>query len=231
VGTDKYAYRSKLRNVEPRAKLAVALAGVAVCLALGSAAVNLLTVFLLNAMSVKLGGIRPRALLRRLGVPFWFLAVAAATADWRRAPDLFLRAMAVVSCVYFFALNTPVTDFAAALRRLRAPALFVELTELVYRFVFVLADAAGRVRTAQTARLGYRDVRTAYRSLGVLASVVLLRAYRKSDRVNDALTARGYGGALGAAGRAYESGRGVAAAGAAAVCAQLAAWALERTVL
>jgi cobalt/nickel transport system permease protein len=247
MGTDRYAYASRLRRVNPLAKLAVMACTAAVSLAAGSAAVSLFTLAVMSVFTLALGGVNPRVLSRMLRVPCGFLLIAVLTvAVGRVTPDdmllglraggahygvtaqtlkqsvtVFAKAISVVSCVYFFTLTTPMTDFSRALARLRLPKLFIELMDMIYRFIFVLTDTAARIKTAQTARLGYRDARTSMRSTGTLASMVFLRAYRKSDRVYTALEARGYDGTLTTAAQGYESGRRVLFLGALAVCGQL----------
>lgn len=87
------------------------------------------------------------------------------------------------------------------------PHLMVELMELIYRFIFVLTETASRIRLAQESRLGYQ-LRRSLSSLGTLASMVFLRAWRKADRVYTALESRGYSGSLVTLSGDYARGRG-----------------------
>ena len=247
MGTDRYAYGSKLRRVDPLAKLLAAAIPAAVCLAAGSLAVCILTLVAMFAVCLKLGGTRGCVVLHLLRIPSGFLLLAVITIAVDRistndgllslqigvnrygvtasslleSAEVFARAMAVVMCMYFFTLTTPMTDFTRALARLHLPRLFIELMEMIYRFIFVLTDTANRIKTAQASRLGYRDAKTRMKSTGVLASMVFLRAYRKSDKVFTALEARGYTGALLTAASDYESGLVVLITGAFVVCAQI----------
>jgi cobalt/nickel transport system permease protein len=258
VGADKYAYASRLRRVEPLSKLAVTALGVALTLALDSVAVSALTVVLMSALNIKRSGVKPRALIKLQSLPLGFMLLACLTLTVGRFENgadallglrigaavygvsaasllgglrILLKAMAIIACVYLFVLSTPVTDLALALRRLRVPGLFAELMELIYRFIFVLADTAARLRTAQSSRLGYGSLRASYRSIGILASMVFLRAYRKSVRIYYSLESRGYDGALVTAAQGYVSGRRTLLLGGAAALAQCAAWFLERAAI
>ena len=53
----------------------------------------------------------------------------------------------VSSCLYFLALSTPMTDILNELRKLRIPALLLELMMLTYRFIFVLLEIASSILT------------------------------------------------------------------------------------
>ena len=223
MGTDRCACRSKLRRADPVAKVWFALAPLLLCVLLDSVLAGALTLLLLSALNLALGGQRRRDLLRFLKAPLVFLLIGClpialrpiGTAEalwafclpgrWRwgiTAENLqlallvFSKAMGAVSAMYFLSMNTPMTDLTAALRRLRVPSLFVELTELIYRFIFLLTGEAGRVRTAQESRLGYRGFRRSMGSLGTLLSVVFVRALRRGNRVFAALESRGYTGSL-----------------------------------
>ena len=98
--------------------------------------------------------------------------------------------------MYFLSLNTPVTDLTMALEKLHVPKLLVELMELIYRFIFVLAETAANIRLAQESRLGYQGFRRSVNSLGTLSSMVFLQAWRKGQSIYTALESRGYTGSL-----------------------------------
>lgn len=148
-----------------------------------------------------------------------------------RAGRLFCKALGAVGAMYFLALNTPMTDVTMALERLHVPHLMVELMELIYRFIFVLTETASRIRLAQESRLGYQGLRRSLSSLGTLASMVFLRAWRKADRVYTALESRGYSGSLVTLSGDYARGAWLYPLTAAVAAVQLAAWYFERRVM
>ena len=104
---------------------------------------------------------------------------ALTAAALSQAARLFCKALGAVGCMYFLSLNTPITDLTMALEKLHVPKLLVELMELIYRFIFVLAETASNIRLAQESRLGYQGFRRSLTSLGTLSSMVFLRAWRK----------------------------------------------------
>lgn len=258
IGTDRYAYASRLRKTEPIPKLCACAACTVVCLCCDSIAVGVCTVVLMSLLSVGLGGTKPRVLLRFFQIPLVFLllgcltilverqplgapmlvAVRAGGSLWGLTPGslwlggrIFCKAMGVIACMYFLALNTPMTDITLALERLHLPRLFVELMELIYRFIFVLTEAMGRIRTAQESRLGYVGFRRSLESTGTLCSMVFLRAWRKGDKVYSALESRGYNGSLATLPADYLGGKALYAWGAGAAAVQLAVFCMERRLL
>ena len=55
---------------------------------------------------------------------------------------LFMRSMALVSCLYFISLTTPILDIIAVMKKLKLPDILIDLMFLVYRQLFVMMDTA-----------------------------------------------------------------------------------------
>ena len=121
--------------------------------------------------------------------------------------QMILTAMASISCLYVLSLNTPMTEILDVLKKLHVPAVLIELMLLTYRFIFILLEEARAVLTAQKARLGNRDVKTAVRSFGQMASVLFVRALKRSDALYHAMEARCYDGLLKVLGKKYAVSR------------------------
>ena len=255
MGTDRWAYRSRLRAIDPLAKLWLTLGALVVCLGCGSAGVGLATLALLSAYIVVLGGQPVKTVVKCLLIPLAFLLAGSVTLVLRPlgegaalwavslpvlgrwgvsveslalAGTVLCRAMGAAACLFFLALNTPVCDLTAALGRLHAPALLVELMELIYRFLFVLSGEAGRIHTAQAARLGYGTWRRSITSLGELLSVLFVRALRRGERVYAALESRYYTGSLATVAGQYEKGTWLYGLLLATAAVQIFIWTLER---
>ena len=91
------------------------------------------------------------------------------------------------------------TSYPAVLRALdalRVPRALTLIAAFSYRYLFVLAGEASRMRAALAAR-GYRP-RTALGAgaAGRLAAALFLRAHARGERVYLAMIARGYRGAM-----------------------------------
>jgi cobalt/nickel transport system permease protein len=221
-GIDKYAYQSKLAHVKAGTKLLFALAAMTVCLFFGSEIVSVLTIVLMSAATLIMGGCRLRRYIRLLSIPLAFLVTGTitiivgqitqqtqalvsfplfgsrygvSTDSLHNGLTILLRAFGAVTCLYFFSLNTPINSFLSLLRR-KTPGLFVALMELIYRFIFVIWEEAGKIHTAQASRLGYDGFMRSLRSLGDLVTSVFFRAFRRVDRVNTALESRGFDGSF-----------------------------------
>lgn len=112
------------------------------------------------------------------------------------AITLACRAFAGVTCLLFLALTTPAADLASGLRHVGVPAEIVEITLLIYRFVFLLLDTAENMHAAQAARLGYVGYKRHMKSLGVLIANLMPRAMARAEALEIGLAARGWHGDL-----------------------------------
>jgi cobalt/nickel transport system permease protein len=114
----------------------------------------------------------------------------------RAAAELAARSEAGLTCLLFLALTTPTSDLMAGLRRLGLPAEITEVALLTYRFLFLLADTAQAMNTAQAARLGHVGLRRRLSSLGILIANLLPRALDRARRLEIGLSARGWHGEM-----------------------------------
>ncbi len=219
---DKLAYSSRLRHRSPGLKTAFAVGALVLCVAARSFIVSFCIMAVMGCLTVGIGGTPFRRYLQLMLLPLGFLLISTITIILHTSevptPLLSLRlgsrylvtdipsilygfrlaatSLSAVSCLYFLALTTPLTDILAVLRSIRCPALLVELMFLMYRFVFVLLELASSILRAQQCRLGNKDFRTSLRSIGLMSAVLLQRALSKSSSLYDAMEARGYNGQI-----------------------------------
>jgi cobalt/nickel transport system permease protein len=99
--------------------------------------------------------------------------------------------------------TTRFPDVLHALRHLRVPVVLVGIIAFMYRYLFVLAEEAQRLMRARAARSARLPGARAGGSLGWRAAVVghmagqlFVRSLDRSDRVYQAMQARGYRGEL-----------------------------------
>ena len=104
----------------------------------------------------------------------------------------FLGASAAVMLVS----TTPFSSLLSGLRKLGAPVILVDLLALTYRYLFVLAGEAIRLRRAAAAR-GYRPRWLGQALLiGRLVGRLFVRSYERAERVYGAMVQRGYNGRM-----------------------------------
>lgn len=212
---DNAAWTSRWRARSPgdKALLGLGLTGIALVLPAWPASpmVTLVAV----GLAIGPAGVNWRVLATAARSPLAFILLGAAgiAVTWRTTgggwpaltvtPDSLTQAartgahaVAGTCGVFLLATTTPVSDLLGWARRHRVPDVVVDVAGLVYRLLFVLLEAAGQVRAAQTARLGYATRRAALRSAGLLTTAVLTRAWDRAHRLEDGLTGRGLDGPL-----------------------------------
>jgi cobalt/nickel transport system permease protein len=92
--------------------------------------------------------------------------------------------------------TTSFPDILHGLERLRAPRLLVVIAAFMYRYAFVIAAEARRMRTALAAR-AYRPRHLGQAAaLGRMVTALFLRSYERGERVYVAMLARGYAGTM-----------------------------------
>lgn len=219
---DKLCYYSKLRYQNPYIKTAWAMIALIITVSTRSI---VLSVFILGAMgflTVVKGGTDLRRYCHFMAIPFAFLFLSsfAIAVNLTKTPlsilaiplgnwyltasfsglylvtQLILTAMAAVSCLYFLTLTTPMPDILMVMKKVRCPYLIIELMMLIYRFIFVLLDIAYQLRISQLCRLGNKDKKTSWKSLGELMAVLLVRSMKRANEMYDAMESRCYNGVI-----------------------------------
>lgn len=138
-------------------------------------------------IAVQVGPQPPDAVTWWQAGPLWMSEESVA-----RAATVAGRSAAGACAVILLAVTTPLVDLVDAGRRLRIPAPALDIAALMYRLLFVLAEAAATIRQAQAARLGYVGLKRSIHSFGTLAAGVLVRAWQRARRLEDGLAGRGY---------------------------------------
>lgn len=218
---DYYAHHNRLADWHPVEKAIFAFSHLFLVLLLKSPAVSAFVFLTMSLAAVAVAGIPWRRYLALLSLPLVFLLISMvplavsvapagtvparllqsgdifgwqayiAAAGARQAFVLCLSAYAGVSCMYFFILTTPFSGVAFALRHLRVPQVFIELTAVTYRFIFVLVVKAEETYKAQKSRAGYRGWRSSLQSLSSLTANLFIQTMREARSVQLAVDARG----------------------------------------
>jgi len=223
IDIDSYAYSNNLKTVHPAEKLLFAMMTMVVCLTAPTVITPLIVLALMAGGIVIKAGIPARVFVKLMLVPLSFLLIGVLTIafsvstnplgfwlaqtmygltvgirypDLNTAVHLFLRSLGAVSCLYFLALTTPMTELISVLNKLKVPVIITELMVLIYRFIFVFMETATTIRRAQLSRSGYVSMKSSYRSLSRLFSALLGKVFVKSQELYNSMAARCYTGEI-----------------------------------
>ncbi len=154
-------------------------------------------VAILLAVTTVVSRIPPLFLLRRLLLlsPF-VLGVALVNALEPSARGTWIgvaiRGVLSLLTVLLVANTTQFSGILRVLRSVRVPALLITTMALMHRYLFVLADEAGRMRVARASRTFTPGRRFHWKALATVAGQLFVRASGRAERIYDAMSARGW---------------------------------------
>lgn len=219
---DYYAYHSGMKHWNAGLKVFLGTGTLFLVILLDRIPVSLFVAFTMSAFTLLAGRIPWRAYLHFMTAPLAFMILGSAAIALQfttlplgflqvrifsfyvcltagslgTAAEVFLKALAGMSAMYMMALSTPVNELVLVLKKLHLPKLLLELMNLIYRYIFILFEAAGQMQTAAKSRLGYRNFRRSLTSFAGIAGNLFLIALKKANAYYDALLSRGYDGSL-----------------------------------
>jgi cobalt/nickel transport system permease protein len=106
----------------------------------------------------------------------------------------FFRVVGAVSAMFTLVLTTSLTDVFISLRKIHIPKIFVEISLLIYRYIFVFMEVSAKMSIAQKMRLGRAGWMSRIRSTSFLAANLFIRTLEQGERTFVAMSARGYDG-------------------------------------
>lgn len=120
-----------------------------------------------------------------------------------RFVSIVIRSWLSIQMAVLLVAVTRFPDLVHAFEHLRVPAILTTIIAFLYRYLFVLADEVMRLLRARESRsatvAGRRSgggVLWRGRVAGHMAGQLFLRSYERSDRIYNAMLARGYDGHL-----------------------------------
>ena len=120
-----------------------------------------------------------------------------------RFESILVRSWLSVQMAILLVATARFPDIVHALEHLRVPSILTTIIAFLYRYLFVLVDEVFRLLRAREARsaaaAGSRSGGSVAWRAGVagnMAGQLFLRSYERSDRVYNAMLARGYAGHL-----------------------------------
>jgi cobalt/nickel transport system permease protein len=143
----------------------------------------------------------PGPSLLRLDLGPWTLALSAT--GLILFLSLMIKSWLSVMMAVLLSATTTFPDLLRAMRDLRLPRVLVGIISFAYRYLFVLADEALRLNQARLARAAEVEGQKAGGSIGWRARVLggmvgslFIRSYERSERIYNAMVARGYAGQI-----------------------------------
>jgi cobalt/nickel transport system permease protein len=218
---DDYAHSNALRDTSPRLKLLLGLGAMLLCVASATPVALLFIAITMSLITVGLAKIPGRLYSTMLLIPFSFSLLSAVVVAFMHGGGdqlfalnvfgislgiredganlallLIARTFGGMCSLFFIALTTPMLEIFAILKSLGLPDFLVELSMLMYRYIFVFLDQAAMIRSAQVMRLGDAGVKNSLNSFSMLSSVLFLRSWEQGERLIVAMDARCYDGKL-----------------------------------
>lgn len=216
---DSYPYTNSLAKTSPTTKILFA-ASMLILSVLSPSPVVPITVFLIAVVLIILVAQIPgRFYLDLLIYPLMFAAVSCVfialffgngtplvqiAFPWFKwviynngiatAFTTFFRVLGAVSALFFLVLTTSMNDVFISLRKIRIPKILIEISLLIYRYIFVFMDVASKMNTAQKLRAGQTGWLKRIRSTSLLAGNLFIRTLEQGERTFIAMNARGYDG-------------------------------------
>jgi len=218
---DDYAHANALRDVSPRVKLLLGLGSVLICISSTSPLAPACMAIALSLVTVFMARIPARVYSRLLLLPLSFALLSVAVVAFMHGKDepifsanifglnlgitgegadlallLLARTFGSMCALFFLGLTTPMIEIFSVLRSLKLPEVMIELSMMIYRYIFVFLDQAATIHSAQVMRLGDASFRSSLNSLAMLASILFIRAWEQGERLTVAMDARCYNGHL-----------------------------------
>lgn len=120
-----------------------------------------------------------------------------------RFVSILIRSWLSVQMAILLVATTRFPDLIHALEHLRIPAILTTIIAFLYRYLFVLTDEVFRLLRARESRSAAASgkrvgggVLWRAKVAGNMAGQLFLRSYERSDRIYQAMVARGYSGHL-----------------------------------
>jgi cobalt/nickel transport system permease protein len=211
---DELAARdTALARIDPRAKVLATLAFIVAVVSFDRTAVAALLPFAAYPVLLAVQGDVPAApVLRKLllaspfalmvgmanplldRAPMLVAGDATLAAGWVSFASILLRFALTAGAALVLVAGTGLYALCIALGRLGVPGVFTAQLLFLFRYAFVIGEQAARMSAARELRAGGRRARLA--EWAPLAGHLLLRAFERAQRIQQAMIARGFDGKL-----------------------------------
>lgn len=215
---DKYAHlKSPIHHLDARAKIIGLFALIIACvttpansyLAFTGYGVILVVIWLASGLPLKhvLGRslvILPFVILVTIFIPF--LKTSAVGGSYNLGGltvsqsgllvlyNIVLKSYLAVISMILLSSTTPFDKLLKGLQQLKIPSLFITIAAFMYRYSFVIADEALRMKRARDSRNFSGKWIWDSKTIGHMIATLFIRSYERAERVYAAMVSRGYDG-------------------------------------
>ncbi len=222
ISIDYLAYSSKIRHWNPSFKVILSLLTIFLCIGLNNEYVSVVVILAMAYLVIEVGGLALNVYVSVLAIPLSFILVSilAIVVDFSGQPMggyhlylgfgylyttramlkngifLILKIIAAISGMQLMILTTPSSEIISVLKKTHLPTAFIDLMNMIYRYIFILLDVSAMMKNSTASRLGYCNFKTSCYSFGCMASNLLVVSLKKAGTYYDAMEARCYDGEL-----------------------------------
>ena len=211
---DDYAYKNKLYKVNPNKKFIIGMLLLILSLINPFNYISLLIIALMSFVIVVIAKIELKDYLHFIKIPLTFLIISiimillnfshnkeiflysikignlyvgVTNESLKSAMHLFFRALSCLTCIYFIMLTTPFYQLIFVFKKLHLPDVVLEISMLMYRFIFIFMEEVSDIRTSQELRFGYINLKNGYHSFGLLVNMLFKRMMIRYNEMSIAL--------------------------------------------
>lgn len=215
---DKYAASSKLRDITPLVKFVMFIFSMTFVLFTKNIIILLCCATLSFSIALYISNNGRKAILRYALILLLFVTLSTIPLLFERGTSInsfntilkcplgfeinsaslekFLyvssRCLSSSLLVLLLILIMPISQILYIMKRARIPILFIEITELIYRNIFILVDTAEKILISQKSRLAYNGFSNKYKHFAILVSQVFKLSFLRADDQYNGLLSRCY---------------------------------------
>lgn len=218
---DDYAYKNKLSKVNPNMKFAIGMLLLILSLINPYNYISLIIIAIMSLVIVGIAKIELKDYIHFIKIPLVFviisiimilltfskdkevllysikigsLYIGVSNESIISSTHLFFRALSCLTCIYFIMLTTPFNQLIFVFKKLHLPDIVLEISMLMYRFIFIFMEEVADIRKSQELRFGYINLKNGYNSFGLLVNMLFKRMMIRYDEMSIALDMKLYDG-------------------------------------
>ncbi len=216
---DYYAHSNGLKNVNVKFKVLLAIVTMVISVIATSPIIPLSIALIFSFLIIFRAKIPASFYLKFIAIPFIFGLITfifmsiffgvgtsilefgifnlAVTEDGFNLGFLvFSRVLGGFSCLAFLALTTPMNELFFMLESLKVPKIVIEIGMLMYRYIFVFMGELENMYNSQQTRMGYKNIKSSFKSLGLLISNLFIKTWIRGEQIYITMESRCYGGSI-----------------------------------